>query len=98
MKKSFIKDYVIDKCFEEYFSDVLCGLKKKNKQYNNYCKTEESILNSHPRLRKVLEDRESCMLTREDIDNYILLLDVKQRKYDMEIKEMFMRGLFENKD
>lgn len=95
MKKSFIKDYAINKCFAEFFSDVLCELKRKNKQYNYYCKKEELILNNYPRIRKVLEDKEACSLTIEEVNNLILLLDVKQRKYDIELKEIFIKGLNE---
>lgn len=95
MKKSFIKDYAIKNCFDEYLSDVLCEFKKENKQYDDFIKAEENILEMYPKLRKVLEDNEILSLEKEEVKWLLKILKIREKKHAFELREIFKRGLYE---
>lgn len=84
------KDY-----FGEYFSNVMAELRQNNKEYQSLIKNKENILNEFPRLREVLEDKNTYSLSEEEIGGLVKYLDINGDQQILEEIELIYRGMQE---
>lgn len=76
----------------EYFSDVLVTLKKKDCEYKDLCKKEDMLLKQFPALQSVIEDQKNHILSKEEINALIQFLSIDFDKKIKEYKEIFFAG------
>lgn len=78
--------------FFEYIDKIILWLEKNDKDYRENCEEEEKLLDKYPRVRKVLDDRKALMLSKDESETIITIIDLRKNRQETLFKKMFFEG------
>ena len=78
--------------FSELISDLYVNILKNNLEYSKITNKKEKILEGFPKLRKILENKEVIEISKEECNNLIKILNLKEEMKIIEEKELFFLG------
>lgn len=75
-----------------YIEGILFKLKSNDPLYSKIILDIEDELDKFPKLRDVLDDKVVHSLTEEEVNSLLRIIDLQDRKRDIELQEVFFHG------